>query len=50
MLILLLKGHQVLTHPKRGEKATYTNKDRDKIIFINFSKPGLPQRGIQTSR
>jgi hypothetical protein len=22
--------------PKRGEKATYTNKDRDKIIFINF--------------
>lgn len=24
--------------PKKGEKAIFTNKDRDKIIFINFSK------------
>jgi DNA primase len=24
--------------PRKGEKAIYTNKDRDKIIFINFSK------------
>jgi hypothetical protein len=39
MLILLLKGHQVLTTSQNEEKkATYTNKDRDKIIFINFSK------------
>jgi hypothetical protein len=45
MLILLLKGHQVLTTSQNEEKKPLTNKDRDKIIFYKLLKstPGLPQ-------